>query len=262
MKKTSGFLLIPCWIIFVFSPLSNAHCQQDSTHRAIASTKIRAGYNFGGLAFKDHYISPEKYNGTISQYNLCWARKHEKYLYRLKFAYGYSDEIKNNNARTEITQVFMNQGFLYPLKVKPIFNKPWFLFMGPSTDLLYFFNDPVLSVSGFDYTQSHTTMFSLGLTSLAIYDFTKKLSLESGLHISILSFANRSVDSEEDNESPAKILTLIQGLEGSFMARLTWQPWKHVNIDAGYEFQLLNVSAWEPVTVASDLISVGFAWKF
>lgn len=196
------------------------------------------------------------------QYYVGWAREHNKYVYRLNFSYGFSDQIKNNNARTEITQVFLTQGFLYPLRDKKLFSKELNLFIGASTDFIYFLNKPVVAVDGFDFSQSHAAMLSVGLNADAILRISNKFHVESALSTSILSFAFRSVDNEEDNESPAKLLTLIKGLNSSFDLGVRYFILNKLSIKAGYEFMLLNISAWEPLTLAGDYLVVGIIYRF
>ena len=223
---------------------------------------IYAEYSLGRLAFKDQYISKEKYAGPIAQYRFGWAREHEKYIYRLRFSYGFSDQIKNNNARTSITQVMLNQGFLYPLKPAQLFHKDLHIFLGPSTDFIYFFNEPDIAVAGFDYSQSFAAMLSVGLNTDVVYPITQKFQIESFLSLSVLSFTFRAVDSDEDDASPAKLLTLFKGLNGTFDFGARYFIVNNFSLRVAYEFQLLTISPWDPITAASDHLVFGLTYSF
>ena len=219
-------------------------------------------YGFGSYAVKDQYISKEKYSGNMPQYTFGWAREHDKYVYKLKFAYRISDKIKNNNATTYITQVTLNQGFLYPLKPGRLFKKDLFFYLGPSTDFIYYFNEPYISVAGFDYSQSFAAMLSLGLNMDAIYKIAHKLQMESSLSLSVISFSFRAVDSDEDDQSPAKLLTLFKGLNLDFNFGVRYFILNELSVNLKYDFQLLTISAWDPLTSASDNGMIGLTYRF
>jgi hypothetical protein len=242
----------------------NLHCQ-DSTllKETIYPAGIYTYIMLEKIALKDQYISVEKYTGNMHHFTVGWARAHEKYVYRLKFSYGFSDQIKNNNARTEITKVILNQGFLYPLKKdRKLFGKELKLFLGPSTDFIYFLNKPIVAVDGFDFSQSHAAILSIGLNADAILRISNKFHVESSLSASILSVAFRSVDSEEDDEAPAKLLTFIKGLNGTFDLKARYYIAKKLSLAAGYEFNILNISAWQPLTEAGDNLVFGLTYRF
>jgi hypothetical protein len=219
-------------------------------------------YGYGNFAVKDQYISNEKYSGKMPMYKFGWARVHEKYVYKLEFAYRFSNQIKNNNASTDISQVTLNQGFLYPLRPAFLFKKQLYVYLGPSTDFIYYFNDQHIAVCGFDYASSFAAMLSLGLNTDAIYLLSKKFQVESSLDFSFLSFTVRSVDPEVDDQSPAKLLGLIKGINGSFDLGIRYFIIEKLSVNMAYEFQLLNVNAWDPATTASDNGIIGITYRF
>ncbi len=102
---------------------------------------ITIEYGFGNYSLKDEYISKEKYSGTLPYYSIGWARHHEAYVYRLDMSYRNSNNIKNYNVTTNITQFTVNQGFLYPLSNISIFQKNLYLWFGSSTEFFFIYND-------------------------------------------------------------------------------------------------------------------------
>jgi hypothetical protein len=258
MRKVRNFFLLLSGFLW----LQNLSGQDDIQTENIYPAGIYAEYSLGSMAVKDQYISKEKYTGPISQYRFGWAREHEKYIYRLRFGYGFSDQIKNNNARTRITQVFLNQGFLYPLKPVQLFHNDLHLLLGPSIDFMYFFNEPNIAVAGFDYSQSFAAMLSVGLNTDVVYPITQKFQIESFLSLSVLSFTFRAIDSDEDDASPAKLLTLFKGLNGTFNFGARYFIVNNLSLRVGYEFQLLTISPWDPITAASDHLVFGLTYRF
>lgn len=151
--------------------------QEDDPEISIFPAGVHAALVFGKIAVKDKYISNEKYSGPIYSYTVSWSRIHEEYAYRLKFNYGFTDRITNNNASTGITLVLLSQGFLYSLKGKKITGHDLYVWMGPATDFVFFINQPNIAVDGFDYAQSSAAMLSLGINAKAVYPVSKKFSI-------------------------------------------------------------------------------------
>lgn len=90
---------------------------QDTLHYPnLYPEGISIEYGMGSYSVKDEYISKEKYSGTLPYYSFGWARKHNKYVYRLEMAYRNSNDLYNYNVSTEINWFTLNQRFLYPLK--------------------------------------------------------------------------------------------------------------------------------------------------
>ncbi len=260
-SKTSGLLsVLASVIIILVSP--NVRGQDDSfiTHRFPEG--INVGAARGSIALKDRYISGEKYSGNTWTYDVSWARDHEKYIYRLQFQYNSSDRLKNNNARTRVTYFGLNQGFLYPISSGNLFNKPIFIFLGPSADLYYYQNDPVVAIDGFEYVHSIATVFSVGLNAAFTFPVTPKYHLEAGLSTSILSMVIRSVDDEESDESMAKLLPFFKGLNSSFLFANRYYLLKNLSLSLGYRFQLMQLSPWDPLVYARDEFTFVLTFKF
>lgn len=257
--KTKAIIIISTIVLFigVESP------GQDTTnHSTIFPKGITVKYGYGNFSVKDEYISNEKYSGTIPYFSFGWARKHNKYVYRLEMEYRNSDEIKNYNISTNITQFKLNQGFLYPLKKRELFNKELDLWFGPTTEFFFFVNEPNIAVDGFDYAQSFAALFSLGINIVGAYSLNSKFQIESSIGMSALSLGFRMVDSEEDDQSPVKLLTLFSGLNSSFDLGMRYYIFNNLSIKAGYKFELCRISAWNPLISAIDNLLIGLTYSF
>jgi hypothetical protein len=223
---------------------------------------VFVNYSLGRYGIKDQYISGEKYSGTLPCYDIGWARRHEKYVYKLEMALRNSKDIHNNNVSTEITQMVFNQGFLYPLGKIPLHTKDLYLWLGPSTELFFNYNKPFIAVSGFDYAQSYAGMFSLGFRLDAVCPVGQKWLLETFVNTTALSLALRSVDEEEDNRSPAKLLTLFSGIHASVDLGARYYLSKKLSLRLAYRLEYVRIHAWEPLLSASDNIVVGLNYRF
>jgi len=257
--KTKAIIIISTIALFVTMELLG---QDTIDYKTVFPSGISVGYGQGLYSVKDEYISEEKYSGTIPYLSVGWARKHNKYLYRLEFEYRSSDEIKNYNISTNITQVTLNQGFLYPLKKRELFNKDLDLWIGPSTEFFFFYNKPNIAVLGFDYSQSIAALFSAGISIAGNYSLNSKFQIESLISTSVVSLGFRMVDMEEDDQSPVKLLTLFSGLNSSFDLGIRYYVLNNLSIKAGYKFELFRISAWNPLISTSDNLLIGLTYNF
>lgn len=223
---------------------------------------ISIEFGLGHYAVKDEYISKEKYSGTLPHYSLGWARNHGAYVYHLDLFYRNSSNIENNNVSTDITQFTLNQGFLYPTGKISLFRKSLELWLGPSSEFFFFYNDQNIAVSGFDYAQSSAGLFSIGLFMKGIYPLRRNLQAETSLQLSALSLGFRTVDNEEEDQSAVKFLTAFSGLNYAFDLGLCYHLFKRLSVKLAYQFELTRISAWEPLHSASDNLIIGLNFKF
>jgi hypothetical protein len=258
MKTQIKILLTALTLLY----LGHASGQDSISHGNFYPNGISVEYGLGRYSLKDNYISDEKYSGTMPYFSLGWARKHNKYAYRLELEYRNSNEIKNFNVSTNITQFALNQGFLYPLEERKLFNKELNLYLGPTTELFFFYNEPNIAVDGFDYAQSYAALFSLGIDFTGIYQLHSKFLVESSIGMSALSLGFRMVDSEEDDQSPVKLLTLFSGLNSSFNLGIRYYVFDRLSIKAGYKFELCRINEWNPMISVSDNLLIGLTCHF
>ncbi|NQV18466.1 MAG: hypothetical protein HQ534_07985 [Armatimonadetes bacterium] len=247
--------------IIIFIITAKLSGQDTLKNSIVYPTGISVLYGSGSYSQKDEYISKEKYSGSLPLFSLIWARDHQQYLYKLHMSYRNSSKIKNYNVSADITHVTINQGFLYPLKKKTLLNRDLLLWIGPTTDLFFFFNKPDIAVSGFDYAQSFALLLSTSVSKEAILKLKPDLQLESSLKITILSLGMRMVDSEEDDSSPVKLLTLFSGLNSSFDLGVRYFLSRKISLKLAYRSEIVRISAWEPLLSASDSITIGLTCK-
>ena len=253
-------------IIFVILAIllfaGNSYAQDSLSHRTIFPRGISIEYSFGKYSVRDEYISNEKYSGTFPSFNANWSRFHSKYGYHLSLEYGSSSKIKNYNVSTAIYQFVLNQGFLYPLPRMSLFARDAYAFLGPSTELYFFYNKQNIAVSGFDYAQSFAALFSIGLNSEIIFPIRKDLQVEGSLCMSILSLGFRMVDNEEEDVSPVKLLTLLSGTNASFRFGIRYNLFGNFSLKLAYKLHLTRISSWAPLLSASDNLITTMAYKF
>ena len=249
-----------CMVILISMGVSSA---QDSLGwHSIYPAGIMFEYGVGNYSVKDEYISKEKYAGTLPNYSVGWARKHDTYIYHLDLSYRNSDRIKNNTITTEIIQFALNQGFLYSLNKISLFQKDLYLWLGPATELFFFSNDQNIAVSGFDYAQSYAGLLSVGLNAEGIYPVNEAWVFESAVRLTVLSLGLHMVDNDEDDQSSVKFLTLFSGLNASFELGTRYYLWESLSIKLAYRFELTRITAWEPLLAASDNVMIGLTCGF
>jgi len=249
-----------CFAILI--SIGNLSGQDSLNHQSTFPPGITIEYGVGNYSVKDEYISKEKYSGTLPYYSVRWTKRHNEYVYRLDMAYRNSNDINNFNVTTDITQFTLNQGFLYPLNEISIFQKSLYLWLGPATELFFFYNDQNIAVSGFDYAQSFAGLFSLGLNVEGIYPLNSGFLLESSLRLTVVSLGLRMVDTEEDDQSGAKLLTLFSGLNASFDLGVRYFLLDRLSVKLAYKFELTRISAWDPLLSASDNLIIGLTYSF
>lgn len=259
MNKNHFYLLSLALIISI----SGIFFGQDSVNqKSIYPEGITLEYGIGSYAVTDDYISTEKYSGSMPYYRILWTKPHDDYVYHLNLNYQYSSEIKNYNVSADIHQFTLNQGFDYALPKFRLFNKDAYLYLGPSTELFFYYNNQNIAVSGFDYAQSIALLISLGVSSELFYQLSNKFYIETSLDVDLLSLGFRMVDSEETDESPAKLLTVISATNTVFRLGLRYYLLDNLSIKAAYLFNLTRIDAWEPLLSASDNIIFTLTYGF
>lgn len=219
-------------------------------------------YGIGNLALTDEYISSEKYSGPIPYYSIAWASQHTDYVYHLKLDFSNSSDIKNYNVSTDIYQFTLNQGFSYALPEFTIFDKNLNMYIGPTTEIYFYYNRQNIAVSGFDYSQSFLVLISGGICSELYYKLWDDLNVEGTLEFSLLSLGLRMVDMEETDEQPVKILSLFSGTNLVFKFGPRYYLFDNLSVKASYLFHFTRVSSWEPLLSASDNVILTLTYGF
>jgi hypothetical protein len=192
-----------------------------------------------------------------------WTKYQGNYGYIIGLDFQNSSKIKNNNVSSDIYQFALNQGFLYPISKFSLFSREIYSYLGPSTDLYFFFNKQRIAISGFDYAYSFACLLSLGINSEFIMPLQNNLFIESSLGFSVLSLGFRMVNDKDNNdESPAKLLTLFSGTSGSFKLGMRYYLLDNVSLKLAYRFHLTRISSWTPLLSASDDLILAFSYGF
>ena len=247
MKSIFKFIL---YLLLIYPGNSFA---QDSLDQPTAFPGgISVEYGLGRYSVRDEYISKEKYSGTLPHFEASWSRFHSRYGYYLGLGYRSSSKIKNYNVSADIHQLSLNQGFLYPLSSMSLFTRDVYAFLGPSTELYFYYNKQNIAVSGFDYAQSFASLLSLGVNSRLIAPITQRVQVEGSVYLSVLSMGLRMVDAEEEDESPAKLLTLLSGANISVRLGIRCHLFGHLSLKLAYRFHMTRISVWNPLLSTSD----------
>jgi hypothetical protein len=252
-------------LIFLFSVSvfgSDLAGQTGPSGAIAAPGGIMLRYGMGAYALKDHYISKERYEGLLPYYAVGWIRAHDRVVYKLGFEIGQSDQIRNYNVSTRIVSFRMSQGFLYPIKPVSLFRKNFGLWLGPTTDVYYFQNNPDIAVSGFDYTNSYATLLSLGFRFDGIYTLSERFSMETTVQTSLLSLGMRSVDREEEDQSGTKLVTPASGMNATFELGFTADLFQWFSMELSYRFELTRITAWDDLLTVSNGGFLGFCFRF
>ncbi len=236
--------------------------QSDASKQLLYPGGISVRYGTGSFALVDHYISPERYSGVLPYFALGWTRTHNRYIYKLDFAFRQSDAFKNNNVTSDVLSFKLSQGFLYPLKPVNLLHKELGLWIGPTTDIFYFENNPDIAVSGFDYTNSFATLISLGFRGDGIYPLSGRFAIESSLQFTMLSLGMRAVDSEEEDQSGTKLLSPASGLNASFNLGIQYNLFKWLSLGLSYRFDLIRITAWEELLSAGNSAFIELHFNF
>jgi hypothetical protein len=253
-----------CFLLMIsFSVYTGNLLGQDSSNqKSIFPEGISLEYGIGSYAVTDEYISKEKYSGSFPYYSITWANQHSNYVYHLKIDFGNSSEIKNYNVSADIYQFTLNQGFSYALPKFTLFNKDTYLYLGPSTEIFFYYNKQKIAVSGFDYAQSFALLISAGVNSQLFYKLWDEFNIVGTLDFNVFSLGFRMVDEEETDESPAKILTLISANNVAFTLGPRYYLFDNLSVKAAYLFHLTRINTWEPLLSASDNVVFTLTYGF
>lgn len=257
-KNHFHLLVVVLLLLFAKSILG----QDTSNHQTIFPEGISIEYGIGSYAVTDEYISAEKYSGSLPYYSIAWSNQHSNYVYHLKIDFGNSSEIKNNNVSADIFQFTLNQGFSYALPKFTLFDNEAYLYLGPSTELFFYYNEQNIAVSGFDYSKSFALLISAGINSQLFYKLWNNFNIEGTLDFNIISLGFRMVDDEETDESPAKLLTLISANNIVFTLGPRYYMLDNLSIKAAYLFHLTRIDSWEPLLSASDNVVFTLTYGF
>ncbi len=151
---------------------------------------------------------------------------------------------------------------LYPLPEFSLFSKEAYAYVGPSTEVFVYANKQNIAVSGFDYAQSLAMLLSLGVESEVIVPISSGLQAEGSLGLSVLSLGFRMVDMEEEDVSPAKLLTVLSGTNGSMRLGVRYYVFDNLSAKLSYRLHVTRISSWDPLLSAGDNLHVSLTYGF
>ena len=172
---------------------------------------ITIEYGIGDFAITDENISKEMYSGSLPWLSVQWARGHTRNNFRLGLEVRSSNNIRNYNVATDITQFSLNQAFLYPLSDVSILGRDVFALVGPSTEMYFLLNSQDIAVTALGFAQSVAALISVGTLVEMVMPLSPRLKAEGSLRAGILSLGFRAVDDERTDEPPARLLTALSG---------------------------------------------------
>jgi hypothetical protein len=258
MKNKSSCVLIILALLTHF----NINAQNISNVKPLIPGGLNFEYGIGSYAVTDEYISKEKYSGSVPTYSIEWIKPHPDYIYHLKMSFQDAKGIKNNNVAADIIQFSLNQGFSYALPEFKLFGNDTYLFIGPSAEIFAYYNDQKIAVDGFDYSQSLAVLLSGNFTSRVIYQMSSNFDIEGSLDFSIVSLGVRIVDPEEEDASPARLLTLFAGTNLNFKLGPRYYLSDNFSLKLSYLLNITRISSWTPLLSASDNVLFSLNYGF
>ena len=253
------WLSLLCLVSLV--PIGAARGDDSAACGPVFPPSISLEYGLGALSLRDEYISEEKYTGTLPHMGLNWSRTHDTYLYWLDLDYRSSGDMSNYNVSTDVYQFTLSQSFLYPLSSRSL-PQNLFVFLGPSTSVHVFYNNPQIAVSGFDYAQSFAVLLSLGLHTELLMPLGHGFQAEGGLQFGALSLGVRMVDEEEEDVSPVKPLTVFSGTDLRCRVGVRYHIAAGLSVKVAYGLFMTRISSWEPLLAVSDNLITTLTYGF
>ena len=260
MKTISRIIVHTILLIII----SQASAQDTINYKTVFPSGIFVGYGLGLYSVKDEYISKEKYSGTLPYFNVEWVRFHEMHAYRLEFEYSNSSDISNNNISAKVEQFTFNQDFIYSIGNFSIFSKKIHAYLGPSVQFFYYnirynFAEPGTFIS----PKTFGLIGSLGLNTELIYQFSKKLKLESFLRLNGISFTFKDNDEQKyGDESDPTLTSVFTATKFDYTLSMRYYLIKKFSISLGYRFDFSRINKWDPYIAASDILFISLNYRF
>ena len=249
-------------IITVTEPILS---QNDSTSKFLKlPSGISIRYGSGKLGVKDFYISEEKYSGFTHNFYCSWNRFHGKYFNRIELDYRHGNSINNNNVRATIHQFSLNRINLYPVGNMNLFSRHASFYLGPSTDIFFFYRQQNIARGGNARANaiSFVALFSLGFNTDVIYPLSNKIDLLLNNTVSVFSLGIKIFDFSESDVSPVKFLTPLKGLNCITNISVSYHIYRPLSVSLGYQSFLTRITAWDKFTAASDNLVITMSYNF
>jgi hypothetical protein len=130
---------------------------QDS--KPINLTGLHVEYGIGSIAITDHYVSKERYAGSLPYIGFWYGRLNRTKGFNLGLTYQSGDELKNNNINASLSRVSLNFDQYFLGKEFKLFSKPAFWYIGPSVEYFEY------ELSNY-FTSNHKSFSELNMATL------------------------------------------------------------------------------------------------
>ncbi|MEJ2184599.1 MAG: hypothetical protein P8Z36_01540 [Gemmatimonadota bacterium] len=223
---------------------------------------LAVSYGVGAYGVRDEAISTQRYEGTLPYLSVSWTRDHTRYIYRVEMEFRRSEEIRNYTVSTTITRFVLGQAFIYPVGTRTALGRDVGFFLGPTSEVALLLNEQHIAVDALGFAQSVAALLSLGLQADALMPVSQRITALASLRSSVISLGIRAVDDEIDDASPARLLTLLDGVNASLETGAIYRLGGRLSFRLAYLFQLGRIAAWQPVLDSSDSIVGRLSWRF
>ncbi len=228
--------------------------------------RLSFSYGIGSFAMKDHFFSIQKYSGKMPVTSLEWMCPHKNHGFRIGVEFKSSDDIKNHSLSTAVSQFSFYQDYLYPIGSIGLFKKDVGVFIGPSFDMYFYYNQQQFAESGIYFDFSFLMLISAATDVYFNMPLNEKWKIEGNLRQSILSLGIQmpEVFIEQDSEAgtTVKFLNPINGLRTNFDFGVRYFFLKRLSVGISYGLEITNVSIRKQLTSVSDQFIAGVSLNF
>lgn len=248
MKGFGAFLVATA---FFLGPTAGA-AQEPESPPGLFPSGISFTGGMGRYSVRDEYISDQRYTGDLPTLSLDWVRSREDRGYRVGLRFRANEDVRNYNLSSTITSARLGLDLFYRTASFGLLGRPSTLYLGPSTGVTVYVSDQNIASNGLDLAISFATLFSVGGNAGLAVPLSEKLSVSAGLRADLLSLGLRIVDLVESDESPVKVLTVLNGTDLTARVGFRYDFHRRFSAGIGYEAQMMRVSAWDYLGIASD----------
>jgi len=209
MKSIPVLILICLYSLFLQS-------QEESG--PVNRLGLRVEYGLGGVALVDHYISKERYTGTIQDVVIGYGRLDEKKGFQLSFTNQFGDELENHAIKAEFSRASLDYDQFFNLRAFSLFNKPANWYFGPSAG--YFEYNLINRFTSTHKVISELTMVSVGINSMVDWQPVKKLNVCLFFRTNVFGVNSKTHDDRRypDKENTFQLLFAANNINAELSA--------------------------------------------
>jgi hypothetical protein len=219
-------------------------------------------YGFGYLSVKDEYISTQKYSGNVPYLSFNWSRFRGNRGLLLGIESRSTTELFNNNVACKLTQNTLKQDYFYSIGSFNLFKNDVNAFLGPSVNILLYTLNYDFGTYSHVITESNGTIVSLGFNAHLISYLTKKISVESALHMSLVSISSKAFQSYKHDEPESKLLITPKALNTDFDVGFRYFIINSFSARVAYKLQIYQINEWDPMISASNNLIFSVTYHF